>query len=138
MTTTSYLDLADVLLIAESITGVDAVHLQRASEVHLLETALLVPSASRRGEPRHPTLAGKAAALLVALVDAAALPRANERVAWTAMREFLGRNGERWRPDPRDADEIAGLIAGVRAGRRAVEELTAWIEEAMSASRAAA
>ncbi|NUU18018.1 type II toxin-antitoxin system death-on-curing family toxin [Cellulomonas humilata] len=84
-----YLDLGDLLTVAEAILG-------RAPEVRdygLLEAALARPQASVFGEDAYPSLVHKAAALLISLVDNHALLDGNKRLGWIGCLVFLSMNG---------------------------------------------
>ncbi len=61
---TAYLDLADYLLIAEAVTGIDAAVLAKASRIELAESALNAPRAEfdgvefyRSSSPKRPSSA---------------------------------------------------------------------------------
>lgn len=124
-----YLDLADVLILAEGQTGVDAVTLQRTCPLERIEAALMAPSAALDEHERHPTLAGKAAALGTRLIATRALPSHNQHVAWLAMREFVSRNGAAWETGDSPPREVAAMLDAVAAGDMGVGQLTAWLEE---------
>lgn len=72
-----------------------------------IETALLVPQFSWRGEEKYPDLASKAAALLYALAKCQACPDGNKRVALILVIEFLALNGSTLDVEP---DELADMI----------------------------
>ncbi|HXH58285.1 hypothetical protein [Iamia sp.] len=59
-----YLILAEALLVAEAVTGIDARTLARASRVDLLDSALHAPQAGFGDEDFYPSLAEKAAVLV--------------------------------------------------------------------------
>lgn len=60
-----YLTLAEALLVAEAVTGIDAGTLSRASRVDLLDSALHAPQAGFGDEEFYPSLVEKAAVLVV-------------------------------------------------------------------------
>ena len=57
---TAYLDLADYLLIAEAVTGIDAAVLAKASRIDLAESALNAPRAEFDGVEFYPEFVTKA------------------------------------------------------------------------------
>src|SRR5262249_33722386 len=103
---TRYLDITDVLLIAERLTGESAVEIQRRSRPQDIEAALLEPSAELDGVERYPELHDKAAALLrAALHFCGSIPRTRQ-LAWVVMREFLARNDALWQAGDEDPASI--------------------------------
>jgi hypothetical protein len=64
---TAYLDLADYLLIAEAVTGIDAAVLAKASRIELAESALNAPRAEFDGVEFYPEFVTKAAVLCARL-----------------------------------------------------------------------
>jgi hypothetical protein len=132
----SYLDIADVLVIAEQLSGRGVAELEAQVAVHELEAALLRPSAELGGRPRHVRLSAKAAALMSALLGLS-LPRREARaLAWFATREFLARNGAPW---DGGVDVGAALFAldGLETGELDVGEVGLWIESQLGGSSAA-
>lgn len=130
----SYLDLSDVLLITERLSGFAAADLQRGSRAHLLEAALLQPSAELRGVERHPRLSDKAAALMAALLRLSGVPREGRSLAWTAMREFLARNGVTWKGEVPHPDTVASVVDGLSSGDLTVAAVADWLEENLAHS----
>jgi prophage maintenance system killer protein len=124
-----YLELADLLLITERLSGVAAADLQRSSRAHLLEAALLQPSAELRGVERHPRISDKAAALMAALVRLSGVPREGRGLAWAAMREFLARNGVVWEGDGPSPETVAFVIEGLSSGELTVAAVADWLDK---------
>jgi death on curing protein len=120
-----YLDLADYLLIAEAVLGVDAEQIARWPGIALAESALHAPGAEFAGVELYPDLLDKAAVLCVRLARNHPLPDGNKRVAYLAVLEFLSRNGVAWTPPT--ADETVATIEGVAAGRVSEPELADWL-----------
>jgi death on curing protein len=100
-----YLDLADFLLIAEAVTGLEAeVLAEMPRVVNLASSALSVPSSGWQGKDAYPELAQKAALLAARLAKNHPLPDGNKRAAWLSMVEFIERNGYRLaQPEPAEA-----------------------------------
>jgi death on curing protein len=94
---TDYLDLEDLLKIAQEAVGRDVV----IRDYGLLEAAVARPRASVFGQDAYPDFHHKAAALLHSLERNHALVDGNKRLAWTACRTFLAINGE-WISAPED------------------------------------
>lgn len=125
-----YLDLADFLLLAEAVLGVDAGELVHAANLGMAESALLAPAASFAGVEFYPDFATKAAVLAVHLIKNHALPDGNKRVGFLAMVEFCERNGHTWASpadDEPDGDDTVRTILAVAAGEIGVARLTEWV-----------
>lgn len=83
-----YLDLSDIRAVAEAV-------LDGPMEVRdwgLIESALARPQTTVFGEDAYPTIWGKAAALLLSLVNNRPLVDGNKRVGFTAAVLFLRTN----------------------------------------------
>jgi len=90
-----YLTLAEALLIAEAVTGIDARALSFASRVDLLDSALHAPQAGFGDEDSTLRCFEKAAVLVVRIAGNHPLPDGNKRLAWQALTIFLALNGHR-------------------------------------------
>lgn len=121
----AYLDLADYLLIAESVLGVPAETIAGWPGIGLAESALHAPEMGFGGIEFYPDLIDKAAVLCVRLARNHPLPDGNKRVAYLALLEFLARNRIEWKPP--SLDETAATIEGVAAGRISEAELAEWL-----------
>ncbi len=108
-----YLDLADYLLIAEAVTGIQAEILADMPRVvDLASSALAVPSSGWQGAEAYPELAQKAGLLAARLAKNHPLPDGNKRAAWLSLVEFVERNGYRLeQPDPDEAVEVLLRLA---------------------------
>jgi death-on-curing protein len=122
-----YLDLADYLLVAEAVLGVDAEDIARFAGIALAESALHAPAAGFGEAEFHPGVERKAAVLLHHLVLNHALPDGNKRVGYLCMLEFLARNGLAWQRSDGDPDETVGMVESVAAGGADLESVVAWI-----------
>ncbi|HEX3898407.1 MAG TPA: type II toxin-antitoxin system death-on-curing family toxin [Mycobacteriales bacterium] len=121
-----FLDVADLLLIAERAIGVPA----ETRDIGLLESAAARPRASAFGEDAYPTIHEKAAALLHSIARNRVLVDGNKRLALAAVIAFDGVNGRRLTMTNDEAydfvisvatgqlDEIALIAAHLKAGSR--------------------
>ena len=71
-----YLSLAEALIIAEAVTGIDARTLSRASRLDLLDSALHAPQAGFGDDDFYPDFTTKAAVLVVRLARSHRCPTA--------------------------------------------------------------
>jgi death-on-curing protein len=127
-----YLDLADFLLIAEAVLGVDAAELTLTTRLDLAESALASPSAAFEEHEFYPEFSQKAAALCYHLVKNHALLDGNKRVSYLCLVEFAERNGYQWVAPPADGKsgrETAEVIERVADGSMAQTTLEAWVAE---------
>jgi death on curing protein len=120
--------LADFLVLAEAVTGLDAAALALADHVVArAESALAAPFAEFGGVEVYEGLAVKAAVLCSRLVRNHPLPDGNKRVAYLCMIELIRRNGGEWRPVAPDLAR-AEMVDRL-AGRDLTEEdFAAWLE----------
>ena len=131
--TVDYLDLADLLLIAEAVLEIPAEKLAEVSRLELAESAAHAPGASFEGIEFYSELPIKAAVLCAHLAKNHPFPDGNKRVAFLAMVEFVERNGYSWTPPPGDDDgEVsAGMILDVAANAlndQVIHRLAEWIQ----------
>jgi death-on-curing protein len=128
----NYLDLADFLIIAEAVLGVQARELAHVTKLDLAESALAAPSATFEGLEFYPTFAEKAAVLCSRLIRNHTLPDGNKRVGYLCLVEFAERNGYRWKApegDEPEGDETVAMIEGVASGQIDEPALVRWIEK---------
>ena len=119
-----YLTLAEALVIAEAVTGVDAVTLSKASRLELLDSALHAPQAGFEDQDFYPSVTQKAAVLAVRIARNHPLPDGNKRLAWQSLTVFLALNGHELRADVEDA---VAFMLGVAAGEIDEEAAEEWI-----------
>ena len=124
-----YLDLADYLLIAESVLGVPAEAVAAWPGIGLAESALHAPAMGFGGVEFYPDLLDKAAVLCVRLARNHPLPDGNKCVAYLALVELLARNDIEWRPP--STDETVSTIEGVAAGEVSEQELGEWLRRTL-------
>ncbi len=117
-----YLTLAEALIIAEAVTGIEAVTLARVSRLELLDSALHAPQAGFGDEDFYPELIDKAAVLAVRITRNHALPDGNKRLAWQALTLFCFLNGRELRVPVDDAVETMFKIAAGELDEAAVAD----------------
>lgn len=126
-----YLSLAEALVIAEAVTGVDATTLARASRLELLDSALHAPQAGIGDEDFYPAIERKAAVLAVRIARNHPLPDGNKRLAWQSLTVFLALNG---RTLVADADDAVEFMLRVAAGEVDEAAAEAWIRDRIEPS----
>lgn len=132
MTRVQCLDLADFLLIAEEITGIEAEALTRLPRLHAAEHALSAPNAGIGETSYYPTFAEKAAAMTFQLIKGHPLVDGNKRAGYWCLLDFAYRNGYEWeRPltDGPEREETFQVITGVADGTLSQSQLSTWIAE---------
>jgi death on curing protein len=95
-----YPDLADVLAVAESVTGIEAEVLLRGAKLDLADSALHAPQGGWGNEEFYSGFVDKAAVLLVRLAKNHPLLDGNKRAAWVTLHHFVEMNGRAWAPYP--------------------------------------
>jgi hypothetical protein len=151
------LDLGALVVVAARVLGLDALDVLDLMDVAAAEAALAeaeapgprparassagtgsapAGSAGMRSGDAASDPAGRAAALLGALIRHRPLPRGNERAAVLAIVTFLAINGLQIDLEP--AEAMAGLVGDLAAGRRSATDLAAWLGPRISAYRAPA
>lgn len=117
-----YLDLADYLLIAAEVTGLDVDTVIKVADLDLADSALHAPSAGFGETDFSPDFVDKAAVLIVRLAKNHPLPDGNKRAAWVALRASVNLNEWTWNPKPSvdEAEEVVLAIAGGDSDEHAV------------------
>ena len=123
----AYLELADYLLIAESMLGVPAEAIANFDRIGLAQSALAAPQAGFGGVEAYPDFETKVAVLCWHLVKNHPLPDGNKRCAFLATVEFVERNGRAWMQAPGDPDETDQVIRAVASGDLSEAEFREWI-----------
>jgi prophage maintenance system killer protein len=126
------LELADFLLIAESVLAIPAKRVAEDSNLHLADSALHAPLAAFAGIEAYPDFAAKAAVLCAHLVKNHPLKDGNNPVALIATIEFCLRNGHPWTPPAGDEDgEVTAAVllelAASPLTDESVARLATWI-----------
>ena len=124
--TVEYLDLADYLVIAEEVTGLDVDTLLRVTRLGLAESALHAPAAGFGETAFYPDFVDKAAVLAVRLAKNHPLPDGNKRAAWVALRVFVEINEWTWARSP-TVDEAEYAMLAIASGEWDVVEFGAWL-----------
>jgi death-on-curing protein len=119
-----YLTLAETLVIAEAVTGIEPATLARASRLDLLDSALHAPQAGFGEEDFYPGLEQKAAVLAVRITGNHPLPDGNKRLAWQSLTIFIALNGASIETS---ADEAVALMLSIAAGDIDEAEAETWI-----------
>ncbi|MCB1258490.1 MAG: type II toxin-antitoxin system death-on-curing family toxin [Microthrixaceae bacterium] len=119
-----YLTLAEALVIAEAVTGIDARTLLSASRVELLDSALHAPQAGFGDEEFYPSLLEKAAVLVVRIARNHPLPDGNKRLAWQSLTVFLALNGHRLEVG---TDEAVDFMVAIASGAYDEVATSEWL-----------
>ncbi len=123
--TTHCLDLADFLIIAEKVLGIEAKVLAKGVGIDLAESALCAPSASFSGVEFYEGFPRKAAILVKHLIKNHPLPDGNKRTAYAYFREFVFRNNYCWQTAT--SDDVVAIMVRVASDDITIDELTEWI-----------
>ena len=115
---TEYLDLDDLVLLAEMLLGSPA----PVRDIGLLGSAAARPSTSAFGTDAYPDIWSKAAALLQSIVGNHALVDGNKRLGWLATATFLEINGVG--VASASNDDVYDLVIWVASSRTEVEAIT--------------
>lgn len=121
-----YLTLAEALVIAEAVTGIDSATLAKASRLELLDSALHAPQAGFGEEDFYPAVEQKAAVLAVRIARNHPLPDGNKRLAWQSLTVFLALNGIAL---VAKADDAVRWMLGIAAGEIDEDAAETWIRE---------
>ena len=129
MTEVHYLDVADVLVIAEFVLDIDAHVLAKASRVELIESALGAPQAAFGGIEFVEDIRDKVAVLGYRIMKNHGLIDGNKRVALQSMIEFAERNGLSWRypKSQSDEDEVVSVMFAAAGGEISEAAFIAWV-----------
>ena len=126
-----YLNLAEALVVAEAVTGLDVKTLSRSPRIGLLDSALHAPQASFGGQELYPEFIDKAAVLAVRIAKNHPLLDGNKRLAWSCLVMFVVLNGYRLEVAPDDA--VTTMLA-VAAGELDEPGLSSWLTERIQRS----
>jgi death-on-curing protein len=121
-----YLSLAESLVIAEAVTGIDHVILAKGAGIGLLDSALHAPQAGFAGHEMYPDFVDKAAVLAVRIARNHPLPDGNKRLAWGCLTIFCLLNG--WDLQV-ETDDAVDQMLGVAAGGIDEAAMAAWLSE---------
>jgi len=121
-----YLTLAEAVMIAEAVTGIEAATLTRVSRLELLDSALHAPQAGFGEVEFPPEFVDKAAVLVVRIARNHPLPDGSKRLAWQSLTVFCALNGHDLRVQPDNAIEMMLAIAAGKFDESAVAD---WLRE---------
>lgn len=122
-------EIADVLLIAEDVLGVNAEELRYQVNLPLAESALHAPFAGFGDVEIYPDPAAKAAVLCARIIANHPLPDGNKRVGRTLMRLLLDEQGLTWTTPPGGEDEEVAVLWQLAAGELTEDAFIAWVSE---------
>jgi death on curing protein len=125
-----YLNLAEALVIAEAVTGLDTTTLSRSPGIDLLDSALHSPMASFGGQELYPDFVDKAAVLAVRIAKNHPLLDGNKRLAWSCLVMFVVLNGHHLEVSP---DDAVSTMQAVAAGALDEAGLSAWLADRLQA-----
>jgi len=121
-----YLTLAEALVVAEAVTGLDLTTLSRSPRIDHLDSALHAPQASFGGQDLYPEFIDKAAVLAVRIARNHPLLDGNKRLAWSCLVMFVMLNGYQLIVPPDDA--VSTMLA-VAAGEVDEAALALWLTD---------
>ncbi len=119
-----YLTLAEALIIAEAVTGIDARTLRSVSRLELLDSALHAPQAGFGDTDFYPEFVNKAAVLVVRIARNHPLPDGNKRLAWLSLTMFCALNGHELAVPP---DEAVATVLSIAAGELDEPAVALWL-----------
>jgi death on curing protein len=125
-----YLTLAEALVVAEAVTGLDTATLVKVVDLGLLDSALHAPQAGFAGHELYPTFVDKAAVLAVRIARNHPLPDGNTRLAWGCLTLFCALNGHDL---VATTDDAVAQVLAVAAGQVDEPTVAAWITERITA-----
>ncbi len=114
-----YLDLDDLLMLAEVLLGQDP----PVRDIGLLGSAIARPQTTVHGSDAYPDIWTKAGALLQSVVNNHALVDGNKRLGWLATAVFLELNHVSVSQAANDA--VYELVMAVATGDMSVDEIAA-------------
>jgi death on curing protein len=126
-----YLNLAEALVIAEAVTGLDTTTLSRSPGIDLLDSALHAPQAAFGGQELYPDFVDKAAVLAVRIAKNHPLIDGNKRLPWTCLVMFVVLNDHQLKVP---ADDAVSAMLAVAAGELDEAGLSGWLAERIQAS----
>lgn len=119
-----YLTLAEALVVAGAVTGIDPGVLAKVPGVGLLDSALHAPQAEFGGQEFYPDFIDKAAVLAVRIARNHPLPDGNKRLSWACLVLFCELNGLQLRPTVNDAVEQTLKVA---SGEVSEDAMAVWL-----------
>jgi death on curing protein len=123
-----YLSLAEALLIAEAVTGIEAPTLVRVCQLDLLDSALHAPQAGVGDQDFYPGFVEKAAVLVVRIVRNHTLPDGNKRLGWQALTMFCALNGHELHVM---VDDVVATMRGIASGELDKAAVAEWLADGL-------
>jgi len=121
------INLAEFLLVAERVLGVDAEKLKSAAKLDSAESALAAPFIGF-GEARfYPDPAQRAAVVCSRIIRNHPLPDGNKRTGYLCMLIQLDRAGLAFEHPSGGQDETADVIEALAAGELSEEKFVDWV-----------
>ena len=121
-----HLTLAEALVVAEAVTGLDLTTLSRRPRIDILDSALHAPQASFGGQELHPEFIDKASVLAVRIARNHPLLDGNKRLAWSCLVMFVMLNGHQLIVP---ADDAVSTMLAVAAGEVDEAALARWLTD---------
>jgi len=123
------IDLAEFLLVAERVLGIDAKALKSAVKLDLAESALAAPFMGFGDTLFYPDPAQRAAIVCSRIIRNHSLPDGNKRAGYLCMLIQLERADLTFSHPEGGQDEIADMIEALAASELSEEEFVAWVKE---------
>lgn len=124
---TEQIDLAEFLLIAERVLGIDAKRLKSAAKLNSAESALTAPFMSFGDTPFYPDPAQRAAIVCSRIIRNHPLPDGNKRTGYLCMLIQLDRAGLVFEHPSGGQDETADVVEALAAGDLSEEKFLDWV-----------
>jgi death on curing protein len=121
------LDLADFLVIAEHVLGVDAKALKLAAKLGAAESALAAPFMGFGDRLFYPDAAQRAAIVCSRIIRNHPLPDGNKRTGYLCMRLQLEGAGLTFAHPDDDQDKTADVIEALAASTLPEEAFVKWV-----------
>jgi len=128
------LDLADFLVIAEHVLGVDAKALKLAPKLDAAESALAAPFMGFGDTLFYPDAAQRAAIVCSRIIRNHPLPDGNKRTGYLCMRLQLEDAGLAFAHPDDDQDKTADVIEALAASTLPEEDFVEWVKARTSDS----
>lgn len=123
------IDLAEFLVIAERVLGMDAKALKSAAKLDLAESALAAPFMGFGDTLFYPDPAQRAAIVCSRIIRNHPLPDGNKRTGYLCMRMQLEGPGLTFDHPDGDQDKTADVIEALAARELAEEDFVEWVRD---------
>ncbi|HSS05007.1 MAG TPA: type II toxin-antitoxin system death-on-curing family toxin [Solirubrobacterales bacterium] len=122
------IDLAEFLIVAERVLGVDAKSLKAAAKLGAAESALAAPFMGFGDTLFYPDPAQRAAIVCSRVIRNHPLPDGNKRTGYLCMLIQLEQSGLTFTHPEGGQDEIADVIEALAASELSEEEFVEWVK----------